>query len=308
MAPSLQLLKPTASSLGHRVAKVTHSPDLISNTTQVKSSSRSYLLNAESPKEYQFCRSLSTGCTDNDATKARSLTTDCSFRVESINRVETSSLDPFRNICLSSNTSMDDEEMEHIGNDNERQAMQYDAIPTGTSFNENNAKGGSSPATHNTSESDLTPLRTLRARCASWSQGSEVAWSQFHLDNNTGSCLQRLRSHVFDPVASHLLTCFEGQESRSQSPWPCMEGDDSSAHDNSPREHQHHSILRGNFSVSASMPNLLSAPSNDVNKCNGTKEAVEEPTQCRRLSGRLLDVKSDEEMKFLDRPIPRKCI
>lgn len=131
MAPSLQLLKPTASSLGHRVAKVTHSPDLISNKTQVKSYSRSYLLNAESPKEYQFCRSLSTGCTDNDATKARSLTTDCSFRVESINRVETSSLDPFRNICLSSNTSMDDEEMEHIGNDNERQAMQYDAIPTG---------------------------------------------------------------------------------------------------------------------------------------------------------------------------------
>ena len=181
------------------------------------------------------------------------------------------------------------------------------------------------------------PFMGIRHRRFSWSPGSETPWDSYEGRNNN-NCPQQLRSNLFDPVASQLLACVEESE---EGKFPSMDNihdllEDGGGGGGGLEEdefeaggplnvrnfvpHDPLSPSGRHFSLSASMPNLLTPLSgildmmgqdNDEGELEKIADALNSPLSpsplFREVSDSLLDVKSNEDMNHLARPIPRKC-
>ena len=351
--PSLNLLKPTASSIGHRVSKVAHSSALLQS-----SSKYSYTGNAgfgtkvspnpnkcdalmppaasastrqhKQPAMSSFRHSHSTGCTDNEASN------DERFHVEIMKRMLMDSpfrekhtlstaaavraLDPFKNIRNNS-SSMNDEERNQNNNNVTNNSLDagksVSVFDNKDSMQQKPNNQSYSPMKQSTNESPLpleqspfsTPLSLHRR--STWSpMGSGEKhlrqWNRYLDDTGGNACgPATLRSHLFDPVATQLLVQEE------ETPFVSL----SSMHD---------SILESDGEESSqaeeracaiesfkSMPDLSSLPHNDPSASIISENLIRASSASpmplfRQVSSSLHDVKTDEDMNLLARPIPRK--
>jgi len=311
--PSTHLLKPTASSLGHRVQKVVHSQVQLSSPGLFHSS------RLDSPRigvNVHDASDLNTPVFDGNRATGGHVVTKMT--------IDTSTLDPFGKLNHSNDaTSDDDEDMANMTYNSSDLLLdfEFDVEPTeeeginGSQFYHIPGSGRDS----STPPGSLHPPRPGFHRCSSWSPGSKTALSQ------------RLRSHNIDPVASQLLRACVAQEEEQE--WK-----------QDPLSLSSHAIGRipkaagasswddaalchspippsdnGNFSFSASMPDLLSPiPSALKSDRGGSKDtpmiAEEAPIDYslspvplfRDVSDSLLDVKTEDDIKCLPRPVPRK--
>jgi hypothetical protein len=226
--PSLALLKPTASSIGHRIAKIAHSSlhqysaDLSSNRMQI----------SPNPKN-----SIHHQCIDNHAYSESNMSTDSPFKQP---------INPFQNVCLD-DTIVPSQYHNHSPYlDNKEQHSHVS--PT------------KRPLEH-------SPFPTPFQR-----RQSEPVVKSFEKGTNR---------NVFDPVASQLLYQEETFVSVSS---------------------QEEMIDLMDTTTSSSCTRSLSLPSNHRNSSNTSPL----PLFVREVSGSLHDVKTEDDLSLLARPVPRK--
>lgn len=192
----------------------------------------------------------------------------------------------------------------------ERTLRQIGDAPNGLSYD-------CGPSLESGEELSTTTPAGTRHRSFSWSPGSKVMRDAFDEFNG---CPQQIRSSMYDPVASHLLTCVEESEGHISPSFSFEEVDEC------PLDFKNQELnCHAPFSPSVSMPNLhaplspiLAAQSLD--EINDNTIIKEDPSQLlssgipaspsplfRKVSGSLHDVKTDEDLSCLARPIPRKC-
>ena len=178
----------------------------------------------------------------------------------------------------------------------------------------------------NSSEASLLdqspfPTPLPHQRRSTWSpMGSERQrhWSQF-VESDGTNCPEILRSHLFDPVASQLLACPEEHDipfvSLSSMNDTILESDDDNTHcheDSLPCSlEQSSSQCTNNNNIPSSfrsMPNLTALPDLATTDDDPIQDRVPSSPLLvfRKVSGSLHDVKTDEDMTLLARPIPRK--
>mmetsp|Transcript_9189 Transcript_9189/g.19613 ORF Transcript_9189/g.19613 Transcript_9189/m.19613 type:complete len:481 (+) Transcript_9189:485-1927(+) len=340
--PSNQLLKPTASSTAQRVNKIVHSTALLSTPSathryqlaKFQSSSRHRPYTPPSRHWTTKAMNDSNEMLNNQQNQTPTKEVDDSMKKMTIGlpfRIPStpppSSINPFQHLnesygSISKNSTMDDDEMEEI---NKTPKERDDRVCERTLLKIGDDLNGSSPDSGPSLESGeklSTPtpniLAGTRHRSFSWSPGSKVmrdAYDEFH------GCSQRIRSSMYDPVASHLLTCCVEESEGQISPSFSFEEVDGCPLDFNNQEVNWHAP----FGPSVSMPNLhaplspiLAAQSLD--EINDNITIKEDPSQLlssgipaspsplfRKVSGSLHDVKTDEDLSCLARPIPRKC-
>lgn len=234
--PSLALLKPTASSLGHRVAKV----------SAFQYSSKSTMKVSPNQNKDFFAHQQ---CIDNNADKSH-IAMDSSLN-------QYPPLDPFRNVFMEG-------------------GPQHSNSPDGKCTHLDNREANShlSPAKRPLDHSPFpTPLQRRQSEPV-------VKFERGGINNNNRGSF---RSHVFDPVASQLLDQEDVFVSFSSSDEPMMADTDLTE-----TESVDCNLMRYN-----SLPNITSSPISPV------------PRFCQ-VSGSLHEVKTDDDLNLLARPIPRK--
>ena len=333
--PSMQLLKPTASSLGHQVAKAsrrTYQPTTLtspSTTANNNNNDTSSMVNSSS-NGLQFHNCASD-------------ILDVPFNYDGIQHhtkqmayhgPHPSPMNPFGKLGKAtptgtgSVTSEEDEGMMMMGHNMLLNGSSADAT-TEEGMNNHRPQGynpSSRPGLH---------------RRASWSQSSnnqhhprKRGFSGSSRGDNLSICPERLRSCIIDPVASQLLrecAVHDDDEeehdfgagpllnySRGSESDPSVGGKgDRASSCQSPAP----SFNKGSHFY-ASMPNLFSA--NPPTTRDGRNFGALPPTtkQCpassannyplspdplfRSVSDRLLDVQTEDDIKSLARPVPRK--
>ncbi len=235
-----------------------------------------------------------------------------------------SSINPFQHLnesycSISKNSTMDDDEMEQIN----KTPNKGDDSASGSMMQQSGDVLNCSSFEYDPSLERVKNLSTptsiipagSRHRSFSWSPGSKI--SQDAYDKFYG-CSQQIRSSMYDPVASLLLTCVEEIEGH-MSPSFSFEEMNGCPLDSSNQE----LVSQAPFSPSVSMPNLNAPPTPTFGAKNGDELDVEfmkeEPSPLllcripaspgplfRKVSGSLHDVKTDEDLNCLARPIPRK--
>jgi len=318
--PSLQLLKPTASSLGHRVQKSGNSQAQLSSPASFQSSRLDFPRmdinsnDAANPNRPGFGRNSE------------------SWEPSPKITFDTSILDPFGKLNDSSHNSLDEDEFMANTTQNSSELMldlEFDVENSGeeeaNEHHKHHAHGNETPP------GSFGVPRTAMQRCSSWSPGSKTLQQHYRYNKRVDNT-QRLRSHVMDPVASQLLRACAGheeeqEEKRGQDSFLLSSyvfdqiskvagaaSEDDAAMCRSPKP----SLESGNFSVSASMPDLLSPIPNELKRGRGDKStpmiAEETPVEYpmspvplfREVSDSLLDVKTEDDIKCLPRPVPRK--
>lgn len=305
--PSIQLIKPTASSLGHIVHKAVAVRSQQALSPMNSMHDNPYCMDSpnSSPYEEDYI-SNSAHCFDHHKERGDHMT------VMAFNPLP-SPMDPFgklNNSNILNITASDDDEMEDKTDNNSSLLDGYNAIPEGRMNY------------HPPERGDLS--KPVLQRCSSWSPG---------YGNNRGfnkserSCPERLRSYNIDPVASQLLReCAVHEEDPGEgeqeldplsmsnhaigrmSGW---EGAAGSCHSPTPRSND------ANFLFSSSMPDLLSPiPSAMANEQGGRNEDIPEEASIdyplspiplfRNVSGSLRDVHTEDDIKSLARPVARK--
>jgi len=303
--PSIQLLKPTASSLGHRVHKAAaaRSQQSLSPTNSMHDNP----YRVDSPQEDSTRNNVH--CFDHHKERGDHMT------IMSFNTPASSSLDPFGKLNqsnnASNNTASDDEEMEEKTQTSSSLLDDfecYNGVPEGGM---NYHPPVSKPV--------------VLQRCASWSPG---------YGNNRGfekggrSCPERLRSsYNIDPVASQLLReCIVHEEEEAEQELDPMStlshaigrisGLDEAGSCHSPIPPSND----GNFLFSASMPDLLSpippVMTYEQGRRNKDTPMIAEEASIdyplspeplfRDVSGSLRDVQTEDDIKSFARPVPRK--
>lgn len=205
--PSVQLLKPTASSLGHRVHKASASPRAkqVPRLHQGALQNRPYSMDSlnHGPRPQDMTPSI-PGSTHNTAMMGIHMAKMSFYTPAS------SSLDPFGKLNRSSHsniaTSEGDEDMASNGLNSSDLLENFD-FDLDMEHTDENRMGDRQWLTHASGGSDMTkppgnfnlPKASL-SRCASWSPGQG-----YNAYENGRPCHERLRSMTMDPVASQLL-------------------------------------------------------------------------------------------------------
>lgn len=318
--PSVQLLKPTASSLGHRVTKAT---------------ARAHQVLPLPPNAFGM-HSPKIGLKPQDMAPetpvlAGNKVTGALMPRTTLNTPASPHLYPFGQLNKSLNksnhsTSEEDEDMASMSQCSSHllEGFDFDVQPTEEDGVNNRHL--------------LKPPRSALQRCASWSPGSRQLQQGSYSSRYGRSCPETLRCHNIDPVASQLLracTVHEeeegGQQDRhsfslsshafGQIPADAS-GRDDAALCRSPMPISNND----NFSFSASMPDLLSPIHPGMNMDEGGRKRGSKRTPMiaeeslvdyplspvpfvRDVSNSLLDVEEGDDAKFLARPVARKfCI
>jgi len=324
--PSFQLLRPTASSLGHRVQKGSDSQVVLSSTSSFHSSRMDptkYGVNAHDAADFNM---PDHGGNRMDGGHMTTIAFDMS------------PLDPFGKLNRSSHSmavaSDDDEDMANMTQNSSDQMLDFELNDETT--DEEGINGRRLHHLPGSGRDASTPPgrphlpRAALHRCASWSPGSKTLHLRKDGYNAGLDNSERLRSHNMDPVASQLLrACVVHEEEqeedryvpfvsshtigRIRNPTGPFGGDDAAlCHSPIPP-----SAESRNFTISASMPDLLS-PCSSKRDRGGSKVTpmIAEETSInypmspvplfRDVSGSLLDVKTEDDIKCLPRPVPRK--
>lgn len=283
--PSVQLLKPTASSLGHRVASAySRSQPAMSPPKSLRDPQKGANHADETRNIPRFDNSKGRG---GIIAKTSFSTTPTS-----------SPLDPFGKLNRSAHskgaTSDDDDDMCTQNSSSLLGDFDFDveASPVGA------LRGPRSPQ----------PQRSVLQRCSSWSPGSKML-QQYRDDSNRGlrERLRELRSsYNIDPVASQLLLqeCAEHNEEglgmHTPNPFStAMEKVDA------PKG----SLF---FLGSSSLPDVL-RPASRAGRGRVAPITSEEAVascplspELRDVSDKLLDVQTEDDIKSLARPVPQK--
>ena len=297
--PSFQLLKPTACSIGHRVPirmQTTYSPkttrrDHLSKDTQERGS---HNVSQNIPR---FDNSQGMGahiatkvfaCHDSPATAA---------------------LDPFGRLNRSNHSESDDEDMDQTSSSLLADFdLDVDVSTPEIKYYSPTERDASQP----TQKFTALPPSPLQ-RCSSWSPGANTlrqsdAYSKGGRDSDEISA-DRRRSFNVDPVASQLLRACSVHDDEEEE----MQQQDSDPVSKSCNARI--PAAKWSNNKAASMPDLL----NPVPPVRGRSKtaptiAEETPINCplspaplfRDVSDSLLDVKTEEDIKSLPRPVPRK--
>jgi len=312
-------------SLGHRVHKIVHSQSPLSTPSSFHSS-RLF------PPRFGASNAQSAGSGNNSPDYGGKRVNGGHMSMTTVT-FDPSPLDPFGTLNRTSHsmyaTSDDDEDMANMTQNSPELMLDFEC-----NFEAEGEGINGRSQLHNTPGSGRdggTPPgrfhlpRAALHRCASWSPGSKTL--QRHKDgyNDGLDNSQRLRSFNMDPVASQLLrACVVHEEEQY------------GTHDQDPTSLSSHPIGRmsddaalchspippsgnGNFAYSASMPDLLS-PTRSTSRHDrgGSKDVpmISEEASInypmspvplfRDVSDSLLDVKTEDDIKCLPRPVPRK--
>jgi len=296
--PSIELLKPTASSLGHRVRKVTavQSQQALSPTKSMQDSD--FLPNSSLPPREESASKNVMHCFD-DLTERG----DKRMTIMKLNTASSTVL-PFGKLNSSNLLSSDDDDMdEKTQNSNSLlDEFEYDNI-----------------AILDVGGMSLSPSKPVLQRCASWSPG----YAQYReFDESQRSCPEHLRSYNIDPVASQLLReCSvhegdQGEVEQNLDPLSMteshvirrMSGEGAGRFCYSPLPR----LNSANFLISSSMPDLSSStiPPAMVNERQDDRSRDIYPISplplFRDVSGNLQDVQTEDCIKSLARPVPQK--
>ncbi len=303
--PSKQLLKPTASSRGHQVCR----PSIQSSPKKTTNDISSNIYSSFNDHQRHGCAS---GVIE-DPFHSEGIENDTKKLAYTIQ------MNPFGEIGKSITTgsgSVTSEE-EDAG------TMIGLMSPTNNSANAALEEG------LNNHRGDNSTSRTGLHRRASWSQGSKHqpqrkrGFSGSCKEDYVSICPERLRSFIIDPVASQLLReCAvhddDDDDEHDYDSVPLLSYSTASEADPSVGGEEANPLChKGSFFRYSSMPDLRSDPHTNrdgVLVPPQTKEASSsvntyplspEPL-IRSVSDRLLDVKTEDDIKSLARPIPRK--
>ena len=244
--PSLSLLKPTASSLGHRVAKVANSSSYMPTYPSMKFCPNTTKTTAQEQQQQRI---------DNDADQ-----TNMSISPQK----QHSPLNPFRNVYM-------DDESQHWDH--------FDALDGKASSFDN--KEPIQQHTHLSPAKrplDHSPFPTPLQR-----RQSEPLVKREYIDPGRGHSKHDLRMHLFDPVATQLLDQEEVFASFSSI-------DQALDPENDMVETE--SVVDRSYIRYNSMPNMIIP--------NSPRPLF------RQVSSSLHDVKTEDDLNSLARPVPRK--
>lgn len=244
--PSFSLLKQTKSSLGHRVAKVAHSPAFQYNSDDSE-------MQANPAKCTPIHNHNQQNCVDNNANYDL-MAMDSPLK-------QGPPLDPFRNVCMGNgqrNHSTLNDQL--LAFDNKEATAQ-----------QRKTYSHHSPIKQPLDQSPFpTPLQRHQ--------------SEPIVGNKSPA---NFRSHVLDPVASTLLGQEEVFVSLSSSQHTSAGFEQFPSEREVSKDYQHSNSLPNNINRTSSSPN---SPKPLFSK----------------VSGSLHDVKSEDDLHLLARPIPRK--
>lgn len=302
--PSMQLLKPTASSLGHQVSR----PSMQS-----------------SPKK-RTSSNIDSSFNDLQRYVCASGVMDVPFHNEGIDNHTkklaytipyTSPMNPFGKLGKSITPGSGS-----ITSEEEDTGTMIGHSPNNSSVDATLEEG------MNNHRGDYSMSRPGLHRRASWSQGSKHqphrkrGFSGSCRGDNVSICPERLRSFIIDPVASQLLReCAvhdDDDEEHDFDSAPLLSYSTVSADPSVGGEEANPSCHKGSFFRYSSMtdffrsdpPNrdgnvFVPLQTNEVLSSVNTYPLSPDPL-IRSVSDRLLDVKTEDDIKSLARPIPRK--
>lgn len=319
--PSMQLLKPTASSLGHQVSNA--SLRKFQRTTQSSSSRTKVDNDIPHRVDSSFIGSQRGDC-GSDVLNDPIHDEGSDFHTKEMAYDEpcTTPMNPFGKLGRSTtpgsgSVTSEEEEEEEEGVMMGQISPNISSSDAFTKVGMKNHLGGNN---HDVSRPGLH-------RRGSWSQGSKPEYqrkrglSGSNRGKNVSTCPERLRSLIIDPVASQLLQEGDDFDSVPLLSYSTISEADLSdgGEEANPSFHSPLHSDKGFFLRYSSMPDLLR--SNPPINRDGTevvlpptKEGSSSAISCplspkplfRILSDRLLDVKTEDDMKSLVRPVPRK--
>ncbi len=302
--PSFQLLKPTACSLGHRVPIKAKPMHTASSPNALRRDHFTRDMQEGDPKHHGVSQNIPRF--DNSEGMGVHVTTKVFACHDS---PATAALDPFGRLNRSNHsesTASDDEDMDQtspsiladfdLDVDPSTPEMKY-YIPS--------EKGASQPT-----QKFLAPPSPLQ-RCSSWSPGANTfhrssSYSEGGRDRNAVSA-DRRRSCNIDPVASQLLRACSVHDDEEDEVEQVSIPLSKSCNGKIPANWSN--PMPSNF-FSASMPDLQ-IPHRGRNKvapmiAEGVPINYPLSPIMREVSDSLLDVKTEEDIKCLPRPVPRK--
>ncbi len=305
--PSIQLLKPTASSLGHQVCR----PSMQSSPKKRTADTSSNINSSFDDLQRHVCAS---GVMD---VPSHTEGIDTHTKKLAYTIPYTSPMNPFGKLGKSISPGYG--------------SVTSEEEDTGTMIGHMSPNNSSADATleegMNNHRGDYSMSRPGLHRRASWSQGSKHqphrkrGFSGSCRGDNVSICPERLRSFIIDPVASQLLRECAAQDDDDEvhdfDSAPLLSYSTVSADPSVGGEEANPSCHKGSFFRYSSIPDLFRSdplnrdgnvfvPPQPNEASSANKYPLSPEPLIRSVSDRLLDVKTEDDIKSLARPIPRK--